>query len=248
MSTSWLEPPENLNLTSGHIDIWRTSLDISTVKVKGYYELLDSEEKTRVNNYKSSKRSNEFIITRGVLRKTIADLFKVPPSSFQFKYTDKDKPFLKTDILGVPLSFNISHSSDHALIAMGFERKLGVDIERIRNNVDFKKLARRFFSKQESEALENYPDTSIPSAFFSCWSRKEAFVKALGDGISFGLSEFTVSIHPEQSEIKLETHYDPLATDDWCINNIPAGNEYAAAICSNRPNYEIRLWQVEHKL
>jgi 4'-phosphopantetheinyl transferase len=247
MSSSWLAPPDNLKLTPDHIDIWRTSLDLSSADVNEYFDLLDDGEKNRVDKYKSSKRSNEFIITRGLLRKIIAGLFKVPASSFQFKYTDKDKPFLTADILGVPLSFNISHSSSCALIAIGLNRDLGIDIEKIREDIDFMKLARRFFSKKESESLGNYPNEDIPSAFFSCWSRKEAFVKAIGDGISFGLSEFSISISPDQKEIKLTTHYDPIAARSWSINNISTGDEYMAAICSNRPGYEFRLWQVGHK-
>ena len=134
------------------------------------------------------------------------------------------------------------------MIALGLNRDIGIDIEKIRQDIDFKKLARRFFSKTEYQALDNYPDDQIPSVFFSCWSRKEAFVKAFGDGISFGLSEFSVSICPDIDDIKLVTNYDSNEAQRWSIMNIPVEYNYAAAICSNHPGYELRLWQVEHSL
>ena len=246
MSIVWQTHPKDLCLTPDHIDLWLTSLDLPSDIVSEYFELLDEQEQGRVTKYKSSKRSNEFIITRGLLRKIIATLFSISPVSFRFKYTDKEKPFLTTDIFDVPLSFNISHSYNNAIIAIGLDRDLGVDIEKIRHNINFKKLAERFFSQKESQNLNNYPDEEIPSVFFSCWSRKEAFVKALGDGISFGLSDFSVSITPDLDNIKLETAYDPADARHWSITNIPTGQGYAAAICSNRPNYKLRLWQASH--
>ena len=120
---------------------------------------------------------------------------------------------------------------------------IGVDLEYIRNNVEFRKLAKRFFSNQESRALDACDDTLLPAAFFACWTRKEAFVKALGDGIVFGLGDFTVSVDPWDRAVALHTGGEVNVPGDWSIISLETGRDYAAAVAANGGRFKLRLWK-----
>ena len=242
MSASWQTTPGNLTLVPDTIDIWRTSLNLSNKRIDNYLSILSDDEAQRVESYKSAKRRNEFIISRGLLRKAIGQSLDVDPSGFIFEYAEHNKPFLSPATLGVPVTFNVTHSGNQAMIALSLDRTIGIDIEFIRHNVDFKKLAKRFFSKQEARALDDLDEINLPRVFFSCWTRKEAFVKALGDGISFGLSEFSISIDPDDKGIALITHWDKSQALKWTLLNIITDEDYVAAIATENPVNKLRTW------
>jgi 4'-phosphopantetheinyl transferase len=245
MSTLWQSTPDNHTLSPDHIDIWQTSLRLPASQVESYYNLLNDDEKSRVDSYRSDKRSNEFIITRGLLRKLLARLYKLQANSFRFCYTDKDKPYLDPTSTYHSTSFNISHSHDKAIIALGIDKIIGIDIEKIRQDVDFKKLAKRFFSETESMGLAKLTGEQLANRFFCCWSRKEAFVKALGDGLSFGLDEFSVTTSVKDTQVELVTNYDPDDSKNWGIVSINSIPGYAAAVCCRHQAYTTRLWLAE---
>lgn len=241
MIGAWKSSPLNLKLSPDYLDIWQVPLSPSP-RMDRYRALLSRDELDRCGRFKSEKRRREYTIIRGLLRLLIGRCMDVDPSTFEFAYTEHQKPYLPAASLGVPISFNITHSHNLALIALTLERMIGVDIEFIRHNVEFRKLAKRFFSKQESRALDAYDDTLLPAAFFACWTRKEAFVKALGDGIAFGLHDFTVSVDPRDREVALLTDRDSNESGKWSIINLDIVSDYAAAIAANGEKFKLRLW------
>lgn len=243
MNSSWDRPPANLELSVNHIDIWRTALDLPRQQIDKYASVLSPDELARVERFKLERKQREYIISRGLLRRVLSHVLKQDPSLFEFEYSDHDKPHLAVNRHGKPVQFNLSHSHEQTLIAVTLEHLIGVDVEYVRRNVEFKKLAARFFSAQEARDLSTYTEDNLPPAFFACWTRKEAFVKALGDGIAFGLSEFSVSVDPFDREVALTTHWDPDAASTWSLINIPAGPDYMAALAVAGRNLNIRYWE-----
>lgn len=242
MITRWNKAPADLHLSNEYVDVWRTRLDLSSNDVNSYLATLSEDERARANRFKARGKRKEFIITRGLLRKTLGQTLDIDPSSFEFDYAEHDKPFLSVASLGVPISFNVSHSHKQALVALTLDRAIGIDIEKVRLEVSFNKLAVRFFSKHESQALGKLDKDILPKAFFACWTRKEAFVKALGDGISFGLSEFSVSVDPDETNVSLLTHWDPDESSNWSIVNINADEDYIGALAIDGGKFKLRCW------
>lgn len=243
MSGPWDRPPANLELSENRIDIWRTPLDLPRQQIDEFMSLLSPDEKARARRFKVERKYREYIITRGMLRRVLGRVLQQDPSTFVFEYTEHDKPHLDMNWNGMPVCFNVSHSHQLTLIAATLVHRLGIDVEYVRRNVEFKKMAGRFFSAQEARDLNGYSEADLPLAFFACWTRKEAFVKALGDGIAFGLDEFSVSVDPSNREVSLATHWDPGAAGRWTLQNIPAGPDYIAALAAAGRNLDVRYWE-----
>jgi len=245
MTDVWQQAPFDLKLSHDHIDVWRTRLNLPKNEIAKYHALLSTDEVKRANRYKVKHKRCEYIVTRGLLRTILGQTLGRDSKSFVFEYAKHDKPFLPIETSGTPVSFNVSHSHNQALIAVTLDRTIGIDIEYIRHDVEFKKLAKRFFSDQEYQQLDAYDETKLSAAFFACWTRKEAFVKALGDGIAFGLSEFSVSVDPEDDEIPLSTHLDQAQASKWILMNIKTDEDYIAALAVDKYNLKIRCWDQE---
>ena len=243
MNEAWDRPPANMELSENHVDIWRTALDLPQQQIDEYSSILSPSELARAERFKVERKQREYIISRGLLRRVLGHVLRRDPSVFEFEYTEHDKPHLAINWHGKPVHFNISHSHERTLIAVTLNHLVGIDVEHIRGNVEFRKLARRFFSAQEERDLSIYTEAELPPVFFACWTRKEAFVKALGDGIAFGLKEFSVSENPYGQEVALATHWDPGAAESWSLINIPAGPDYMAALAVAGRNLNIRYWE-----
>ena len=244
MSNTWQRPPERVQLSPDCIDIWRVALDRATARLEEYRAVLSGDELERCDKFKSQQRRREFIIGRGSLRTLIGQYLALDPSSFEFAYSDHQKPYISTTAMGAPVTFNLTHSHDLVLIALTLERRVGIDIEYLRPDVEFRKLSRRFFSKQESQSLEAYDDACLPAAFFACWTRKEALLKAIGAGIAFGLRDFSVSVDPLDQEVDLRTHWDQAEAARWSILNLDLERDYAAAVAVNGSNCKLRYWDL----
>ena len=245
MSNGWEHPSGELELSADYIDIWRANLKLPFMEAAQFQGLLSREEQDRAARYKSDKRHKQFIVSRGLLRMLIGRYLDINPAGFDFSYTSHQKPFLPVAALGVPITFNITHSHNMILVALSLNRNIGIDAEYIRHNVEFRKLGKRFFSRQESVALEAYGNSDLPAAFFACWTRKEAFVKAIGDGIAFGLGDFSVSVDPYDNMVGLQIEPEMSGSDVWSIMNLEAGGDYAAAVAASGGKFKLRLWTAE---
>lgn len=243
MNSTWNETPAELELSEKYIDIWRTALNLPRQQVDDYRALLSAEEVARANRFKVERKYREYIISRGLLRRVLGHTLKRDPAALVFDYTKHDKPVLAMNRGGAPVCFNVSHSHELTLIAVTLKNLIGIDVEHVRRNVEFKKLAKRYFSPHEAGELDTHTDIDMPRAFFSCWTRKEAYVKALGDGIAFGLNEFSVSVNPSDTEVSLSTHRDRGEAEKWSILNLQAGPEYTAALAVAGRDYKIRCWE-----
>jgi 4'-phosphopantetheinyl transferase len=177
-------------LKNNQVHIWRICTKRKKHELAIFLSLLNLSEKERANNFLVEHAKNNFIVARGVLRQLLARYLQIKPQAIEFQYNEYGKLFIEPALI----NFNLSHAHDFVLLAFVFDKKIGIDIELLQNNVDFINIAQRFFSPQESTALIAMPKEQQLEAFFNCWSRKEAVIKTTGKGIFFGLDKFSVEI------------------------------------------------------
>jgi 4'-phosphopantetheinyl transferase len=168
-------------------------LDLPESRLRELSAELDERERARAERFVLERHRRRFTAARGLLRETLAAELALDPRALRFEYASHGKPRLAA-AHGGELSFNLSHSEDRLLIALGRGVELGVDIEGVRDDIDHAAIARRFFSSSEGEALLAQPERSRAAAFFAIWTRKEAYIKLVGGGLSIPLASFDVSL------------------------------------------------------
>ncbi len=238
----WASPPTSLELDVGFIDVWLTRIDLSDEEIKKYVETLSEDEKVRAAKFSVPYKYDEYVVSRGLLRKALSHVLKQDPLDFQFEYTESNKPYLSQKNINGSIAFNLSHSHGRALIAISVDRNMGIDIEKIRPEVEYEKLAGRFFSEAEYAALMLLPSAERIKAFFATWTRKEAFVKAVGKGIAFGLSEFDVNVDAHAQPLMLATRWNPADVSTWLMTNIDVEDNYCACIATDGGEFQLRYW------
>lgn len=180
-----------------------------------FYEILDEKEKERANRFYFKKDQDNFKISRGLLKYFISKYTNTNYEKIIFSYNNFGKPFLENS----NLKFNISHTKDIALFAFCNDLEIGIDIEKIREVKNYKDIVKRFFSKNEIKEFFELPENEYQTAFFTIWSRKEAFIKAVGQGLSLGLDSFDVSVLEDLPEIK-NVRIDNQKKESWKMFNL----------------------------
>ncbi len=240
---SWCLPPESLTLGSDEVHVWRIALELPAECVQNLLATLAADERARAEHFRFQKDSEHFIVGRGVLRAILSGYLNMEGDQLRFRYARYGKPSL-VPIAGVePLNFNLSHSGELALCAVTRGRELGVDIEYMRPKVALIKIAERFFSLRESAELRALPVECQRKAFFNCWTRKEAIVKAKGGGLSITLSEFDVSLVDGQPAALLSTKWDAQETERWSLKELHPGAGYVAALAVEGHDWHLNCWQ-----
>jgi 4'-phosphopantetheinyl transferase len=214
-------------LGRGVVQLWQRRLAASAAEVGACYELLSSDEQERAHRFRLERPRNEFVLTRGILRSLLAQYLGITPQEVRFRYATRGKPVLEGES---DVCFNVSHTDGLALMAFVKRRAIGVDVEYLGRNTDAKRLAERFFSERERQALSSLSGDELQAAFFRCWTRKEAYIKAKGDGLSLPLHQFDVSIAAGGHNTLLATRPDPAEAAKWTICDVPIGLGYVAAL------------------
>jgi len=235
----WLPPPENLRLLKDEVHVWRVSLNLPEAHIQSLQRLLADDELKRAQRFYFQKDRNHFTIARGVLRHILGRYLNKSPSRLRFCYNSYGKPFLSKETL----CFNLSHSHGLALVALTLGRKIGVDLERVRSNTDFLAIAERFFSPQEVAVLQALPEHQQQEGFFNCWTRKEAYIKGKGRGLSIPLGKFAVSLAPGEPAKLLDVHWDSQEAPRWLLQALTPGPGYTAAFAVEQHQWQRRCWQ-----
>lgn len=193
-----------------------------------YYEVLSAAERERAARFLVESPRTLFVSTRATLRMVLGSYLDQPPATIEFAYPAQGKPVLAGEI--TDLRFNVSHT--HGLAALAFTRgcEIGVDVEQLRPECEAGQLAERFFSQEERRALSGLSGPSLQQAFFRCWTRKEAYVKAKGGGLSIPLDQFDVSVADGDPATLLSTRPDPGEADRWMLHDLPVPAGYAGAL------------------
>lgn len=205
-------------------------LQASPPVLECYAALLSSDELARAARFHFDSDRRRFIMTRAQLRQMLAPRLGVRPAEIQFEYGIHGKPSLGGIFAAAPVSFNVSHSEDLALIGITAGTDLGVDVEALRTLSDEEQLARRSFSLAEFAEYQAADIADRQNAFFCCWTRKEALIKALGQGLNYPLDAFDVSVNPT-AEARLRRMKDLSGENSgWCIGALDPAPGYAAAV------------------
>ena len=235
-------------LPGTEIHVWRVSLaDAATVALR-LSPLLSEDEKERAARFRFARHRDAYIASRGTLRQVLAPYLGLAPEAVRFAYGPHGKPSLAGEAAACDLEFNLSHSGEVALVAVARGRRVGVDVERIRAEVASDAIARRYFSPREVETLLALPEPARLEAFFACWCRKEAYLKARGDGLTHPLDALDVTLAPHENAALLATRDDPHEAARWRLHALEAGVGYAAALAIEQqaedpPVNSVRCWR-----
>lgn len=236
----WYFPPKILRLNSNEIHVWRTSLDMDACSIHILHQTLSADEQQRAALFHFQKDREHFIVARGLLREILSRYLNQKPDDISFYYNQHGKPELHTHGQE-PLHFNISHSHGLALCAVT-SCPIGVDIERIRTDFPHSEIAEKFFSPHENAVLRSLPSNLQPKAFFTCWTRKEAYIKATGKGLSIPLNQFEVSLLPGEPAVLLSIQSDIEAASHWLLQDLNPSPNYVAALAIKRHEWQLKYW------
>lgn len=242
-TTAWHFPPEELTLADDEVHVWRVWLNPATGEVEALHRTLSAGERERAGRFYFAKDRRRFIVARGSLRAILGDYLHLAPERVRFAYGTRGKPALAGDLEAGALRFNVAHSHELALIAATRGREIGVDVERLRSIADWSPITRRFFSPLEVATLSGLPTGLQPEAFFAVWTRKEAYIKARGDGLSLPLDEFDVSVAPDEPAALLSTPGNEDGARRWSLRALTPAPGYAAAIAVEWNAWRLRCWQ-----
>lgn len=239
----WCSPPNSLSLTKQEVHVWRGKLDQSASQVNAYLGTLTPDEQARAARFHFQRDREHFVVARGVLRAIVGRYLDIEPGRIRFSYGEYGKPDLAKKLGGDLIRFNMSHSNGLALFAVTLDRELGVDLEWIRPGVADDQIAERFFSPQEVRVLRALPRDLQDEAFFNCWTRKEAYIKAKGEGLSMPLNLFNVSLAPGEPAALLSTAADPQEASRWSLRELFPAAGFAAAIAVEGDDWQLKCWQ-----
>ncbi len=237
MHPQWQPAAHPPALTADDVHVWRISLEIGDALLVRLRETLAEDERQRADRYHFEKDRRHFVAGRGALRAILARYLERRPQDVRFAYTNYGKPLLAGN---TALRFNLTHSHGLALLAVTHGREVGIDIEHIRDNLEGEQLAERFFSPREVAALRALPPELRREAFFHCWTRKEAYIKANGKGLSLPLDQFDVTLHPGEPAALLATQHDPGEARRWSMQSLVPSAGYVGALAAEGHSW--RLW------
>ena len=235
-----LQPPVP-ELPPTEVHVWEFPVTASDSELETYAILLSEDERTRASRFRFERDARRFTVARASVRSILGGYTGSAGRDLRFNYSQYGKPSLAG--ITTDVCFNVSHSADLAMLAVVRGREVGVDLEMIRGEVEIDKLAQRFFSLQERESLRAIPRQDRTSAFFRCWTCKEAFLKAQGLGLSRSLESFDVEVNPERPSRILATRPDPREAARWSLIDVPAVPAYAAAVAAEGPVPSVRVFR-----
>jgi 4'-phosphopantetheinyl transferase len=213
------------------VDLWLCDQDGLAAQVESYMPLLNAEELTRADRFHFTRDRNRFIIGRAVLRLILAGYLGQPPSQLTIGYGDRGKPYLLHQPASTDLRFNLAHAEGLALYAITRGREVGVDLEKVRPLPDAAAIAERFFAPAEAAKLNSVLGTVVETqAFFNCWTRKEAFVKTDGSGLSKALDSFEVTLLPEETPHILRVEGLAQGAIPWTLHALQPTPGFVAAL------------------
>jgi 4'-phosphopantetheinyl transferase len=213
------------------VSVYCADLDVEPARLRSLYHLLEPDERRRAENFRFASHRWRFIAGRGMLREILARHLEIAAENVRFRYNAHGKPSLPAS----DLCFNLSHSRSQILFAVARAREVGVDIECVDRKFAQEQIPERFFSPTEVRTLRSLPAAEQTAAFFRCWTRKEAYIKARGLGLALPLDSFDVSLGPEQPAALLA------GAGDYTVCDVPAPAGFAAALVAQGSDWRMDL-------
>jgi 4'-phosphopantetheinyl transferase len=231
-----------LALDAAEVHLWQASLDGRPDDI--FESFLSPDELDRANRFHFPQDRIHFVVARGLLRNLLAAYLGISCAELRFSYGAKGKPFLLLDGQ-TQINFNLSHSHGRAAFAFSRGRELGVDLEYVKENFEAELIAGRFFSRSEVLALHAVPPELRSQAFFNCWTRKEAYIKARGEGLSMPLCEFDVSLRPGEPPALLNNYREEREVERWSMTAIPAPADYVGALVVEGDDWQLKSFSLD---
>jgi 4'-phosphopantetheinyl transferase len=229
-------------LPADEVHVWLAKLDdyaADNLKV-----MLAADELARAARFHFDKDRNHFIVARALLRKLLAAYLDTNAGELQISYAEKGKPSVEESRRG-SLKFNVAHSHGLGIYAFSWNREVGIDLEFIREDLADEQIAERFFSQSEIQSLRELPAELRKQAFFDCWTRKEAYIKARGEGLSIPLDEFDVSLAPGEEAALLCNHKNPGEVTRWSMQSVAVPSGYVGALVVQGQDWKLKTFTLE---
>jgi 4'-phosphopantetheinyl transferase len=240
--SDWGPAPDGLTLGHDEVHVWRATLDQAPSQITSFLGTLAADERARAERFYFQADRERFVVARGVLRAILGGYLKRAPESLSFRYGSRGKPALSADSGQDAIRFNLSHSGHMALYAVTLAREIGVDLEFIRPQLRAEQLAERFFSPREIGTLRTLPADLRRHAFFLAWTRKEAYIKARGEGLALPLNQFDVSLIPGEPAALLSAERDPAEVLRWQLQELTPGPGCVAALAVEGYGWSLCCW------
>jgi 4'-phosphopantetheinyl transferase len=244
-NSSALQSPSHPTLADDYVHVWQARLNQHESDATPFLRILSPDERARAERFHFQKDRVRFILARGILRTLLARYLDSDPARFRFDYNAYGKPKLTGDISASArsLRFNLSHAHELALYAFTLRREVGIDVEFIREDFAGEGIAERFFSEREIASLRALSQSQHVEGFFNCWTRKEAYIKARGEGLSLPLDRFDVSLAPGESAALLCVRDETEELQRWRLQALTPEAGYAAALAVEGFDWQLRCWQ-----
>jgi 4'-phosphopantetheinyl transferase len=234
--------PAALARADNDVHVWRASLESAVREAPHLTRILSEDELQRASRFHFARDRAQFIFARATLRTILSSYLSIEPARIRFDYGSHGKPGLLDPPTSGAVCFNVSHCNALALYAVTRNRRVGIDVERLIYNFPYEDIAARFFSPHENIELSEMPPEKKCRAFFSCWTRKEAYVKARGEGLSIPLHGFHVSVDPRQRICGLRIDGASEETRRWSMRSLDVGPSHAAALVVEGDRFRIRYF------
>jgi len=229
-------PPQ---IASGELHIWRYSLAAPPERTLVAESLVSPDELARAARFHFPVHRHRYIVGRSQLRRILGSYLKIAPASIAFTYSEFGKPHVPPAQNPAALAFSVSHSEDLCVVAITHIHPLGVDVERIRPDFGGEEVAQSNFAPAEFRELLSLSPDIRPQAFFNCWTRKEAYVKALGAGLQIPLDSFEVSLRPGEPAVFLRG-----VAKDWNLLSFLAADQFQAAVAHRGAEAHVNFFEV----
>jgi 4'-phosphopantetheinyl transferase len=232
-------------LGQAEVHLWAVPLGISAEKFSYFKSILSLDEQERAGRFRKSRDAQRYIAARGSLRSLLGRYLTIEPDRLRFAYDPSGKPRLAGEEPLTSIRFGVSHSDDLALFGFSRGHKIGVDVERIRPDIDFEDLAARYFSPSEFQKLRALPADQQREAFYCGWTRKEAYLKARGEGLSFPLDRVEVSLTPDEPAMILKASGDRGVSRRWIVQHLSPAPGYIGAAAVEGHDITFRCFECE---
>lgn len=239
----WSSPPKSLKLSSEDVHVWLATLDQPVERIQELTQILSDDECLRAERFYFERDRSRFIVGRGILRFILSRYLEIAANKLQFCYSSRGKPELVETSGAYRLRFNVSHSQALVMYAVTRDRSIGIDVEYIRPMLEAEQIVKSFFSIYENSVFQHLPQDRKQLAFFNCWTRKEAFVKAIGDGLSLPLDRFDVSLTPGEPARLLGIKGSSACSTGWSLQDLTPAPGYVAALAVEGQSWNLSCWE-----
>ena len=237
-------PRELLPLGDCEVQIWRVFVEQQPFDLQTLHAILSLDEQERAAGFVFERDRDRYIIARGVLRVLLSHYLGIAPDRLSFCYGSYGKPELSPTQSKQTVRFNVSHSRGVILYAVTRDRHVGIDVEYIRRDFPCEEIAQKFFAPEEHAILHQIPIAMRYPVFFSCWTRKEAYIKAMGKGLSLPLHQFTVSMLPGEPARLLSTQWARQEAHRWLLQELIPASDYVGALAVEGQDCRAKLLEI----